>query len=322
MAFTNAWRWAWSQAWLVLLYMAVGSGANGVAARLAVGEVPPLFLVFSRWFIVCLVLAALFKREQWHELRELFRLHWRRLAWMGLLGYSGFNALFYIAAYDTSAVNLTLLQSAIPALVLAGAGVIYNIKIRALQVVGMTMTVFGVVIVAMHGDATQLSGFRLDRGDALVLISCLFYAAYTLGLRARPPGTPLVFFAGMAGCALLWSLPMAGAEIAIHRFYWPSRQGWIITMLIAFGPSFTGQLAYMRGVDLIGPARAGLFANLIPIFGALCAVVVLHEAFTPAHALALILGLAGISLAEWRLPKRRRPDLLEHAEAAGDASLP
>ena len=321
MIFARAWRWAWSQPWLVLLYMAIWFGANGVAARLATGQVPPLFLVFLRWFFVCAVLAAMFNKEQWRELRAIVRSHWRRLAWMGLLGYTGFNALFYVAAYSTSAVNLTLLQSAIPALVLAGAGVIYKIRIRALQISGMAMTFLGVVIVAMHGDLARLSAFRLDRGDALVLIACVFYAAYTLGLRARPSGTPLVFFAGMAAAALLWSLPIAGAEIALHRFYWPSPQGWMITVLIAFGPSLTGQLAYMRGVDLIGPARAGLFANLIPIFGALCAVGILHEAFTLAHAAALVLGLAGIALAEWRAPVRRTP-ALEHAEAASDAGLP
>ncbi len=86
----------------------------------------------------------------------------------------------------------------------------------------------------------------------------------------------------------------------------------------------------MRGVDLIGPARAGLFANLIPIFGALSAVVVLGETFLPAHAVAVALGLVGIALAEWPkgrsiVPRRarrsaRRP--LESGAAARDAPLP
>jgi drug/metabolite transporter (DMT)-like permease len=321
MPIARATRWAWSQAWLVLLYMAATYGANGVGARLAAGEMPPLVLVVVRWFIVCAVLAALFEPSQWLELRALGRAHWRRLAWMGLLGYAGFNALYYIAAYSTSAVNLTLLQSATPALVLAGAGLIHKVRIRALQIVGMGMTMLGVLIVATHGDLTRLRGLRLDRGDALVLIACFFYAAYTLGLRSRPPGTPLVFFAGMAAASLLWSLPMAGFEIAMHQVYWPSGRGWIIAVLVAFGPSFTGQLAYMRGVDLIGPARAGLYANLVPIFGSLCAVAILGEAFTLAHAAALVLGLAGITLAEWRLPARPR-SRRRAVETVSDPGLP
>ena len=84
------------------------SGVNGAAARLALGAVPPLLLVFLRWAIVCASLTLILKREHWRELRELLRTSWLTLAWMGLLGYAGFNALFYVAAYYTSGVNLTL----------------------------------------------------------------------------------------------------------------------------------------------------------------------------------------------------------------------
>ncbi len=330
MTLSALWRSIWSRAWLVLGFMAFVSGANGAAARLATGEVPPLLLVFLRWAIVCASLSVILKREQWLELRGLLRTSWFAFAWMGLLGYSGFNALFYVAAYHTSGVNLTLLQSAIPALVLVGAAIAFRLPIRAVQVAGMVLTFAGVLIVAAKGDLGRLSSLAFDRGDVMVLIACLFYAFYTLGLRARPPGTPLVFFAGMAFAALLWSVPIAGYEIVAGQAYWPSREGWLITLFIAFAPSFAGQLCYMRGVDLIGPARAGLFANLIPIFGALSAVVVLGETFLPAHAVAVALGLVGIALAEWPkgrsiVPRRarrsaRRP--LESGAAARDAPLP
>ena len=54
----------------------------------------------------------------------------------------------------------------------------------------------------------------------------------------------------------------------------------------------------MRGVELIGPGRAGLFVNLVPVFGAILAVAILGEPFRPYHALALALVLGGIWLAE------------------------
>ena len=319
MSFNALARWIWSRAPFPLIYMAIVSGGNGAAARLATGQVPPLILVFLRWLIVCLSLSLLFKREDWREFGRLFRRHWFTLGWMGLVGYSGFNALFYIAAYHTSGVNLTLLQSAIPALVLLGAAIIFRLPIRITQVAGMALTFVGVLLVAAKGDLTRLADLSFDRGDVLVLIVCVFYAAYTLGLRVRPPSPPLVFFAGVATAALFWSIPMAAIEIGSGAAYWPSTKGWLITVFIAFGPSFTGQLSFMRGVDLIGPARAGLFANLIPIFGALAAVVVLGEHFYAADAIAVALALAGISLAEWRGPRRRAGPA---AEPAGDTRLP
>lgn len=329
MSIAALWRSIWSRAWLVLGFMAFVSGANGAAARLATGQVPPLVLVFLRWAIVCASLTMILTREHRRELRGLLRTSWFTFAWMGLLGYSGFNALFYIAAYDTSGVNLTLLQSAIPALVLVGAAVIFRLPIRGVQVAGMMLTFAGVLLVAAKGNLAALSSLAFDRGDVMVLVACLFYALYTLGLRARPPGTPIVFFSGMALAALIWSVPLAGYEILAGHAFWPSGEGWLITVFIAFGPSFAGQLCFMRGVDLIGPARAGLFANLIPIFGALSAVVVLGETFLPAHAMAVALGLAGTALAEWPkgrsvVPRRLRPSVRETrpGAAARDARLP
>ncbi len=286
--------------------MAFLFGANGVAARLATGAMPPLCLVFLRWFIVCLALAAILSREQRHELRDLLRDHWRRLAWMGLLGYAGFNAIFYLAAYSTSAINLTLLQSAIPPFTLAGAAIVFRTRVRALQVVGMLLTFLGVLIVASNGDLLRLSDLHLGEGDAGIIVACAFYAAYALGLRARPQCSALVFFAGLALASLVWSVPMAGAEILTGHAYWPSLYGWFIVTFVAFGPSFAAQVFFMRGVDLIGPGRAGLSTNLVPITGALCAVLVLHERFTLAHAEALMLGLGGISLAEWSVARGLR----------------
>ncbi len=313
-------RRLWAMPIPVLVTMALTFGANGVAARLAVGEVSPLVLVVLRWAVVCAALVFLFDRARWRELGRLARTHWFLLGWTGLLGFAGFNALFYVAAYRTSAVNLTLLQSSIPPLVLAGTFAVFRTPVSASQVVGMVVTFAGVLLVAAHGDLRRLSEFQFNRGDLLVLLACVFYALYALGLRLRPPGTPLVFFAGMSASALLWSIPIGGAEVLAGRAYLPSLRGWLVTLFIAFGPSFTGQLCFMRGVDLIGPGRAGLFVNLTPIFGAVCAVLALHEAFTPADGIALALGLAGISLAEW--PKRVPTSRPRDAAAAGDPGLP
>jgi drug/metabolite transporter (DMT)-like permease len=60
------------------------------------------------------------------------------------------------------------------------------------------------------------------------------------------------------------------------------------------------QLSFMRGVELIGPGRAGVFVNLVPIFGALLSVVILGETFGFYHASALALVIGGILLAEQR----------------------
>ena len=58
------------------------------------------------------------------------------------------------------------------------------------------------------------------------------------------------------------------------------------------------QIFYMRGVELIGPGRAGVFVNLVPAFGALMAVVLLGEPFAAYHVVALALVVGGIAIAQ------------------------
>jgi drug/metabolite transporter (DMT)-like permease len=143
-----------------------------------------------------------------------------------------------------------------------------------------------------------LTHLAVATGDIWMLIACLFYAGYTLSLRQRPKVPGLVFFAAMAGVAFLISLPLLIAEIMAGHGYWPTPRGWLILGYVAIGPSFLAQLFFMRGVELIGPGRAGVFVNLVPVFAALLAVQILSEPFAWYHGLALVLVLGGIALAE------------------------
>jgi len=57
-------------------------------------------------------------------------------------------------------------------------------------------------------------------------------------------------------------------------------------------------LFFLRGVDAIGPGRAGVYINLVPVFAALLAVLLLGQAFEWYHGAALVMVLAGVWLAQ------------------------
>jgi drug/metabolite transporter (DMT)-like permease len=281
---------------------------NAIASRLAVGEVSPMALVTLRWVVVVVIVGFAVRRTfvaEWPSLRP----RWRSVALMGALGYTAFNALFYAAAHHTTAVNITILQGAIPIVVLVGALLAFGTRIRPLQAVGAAVTLLGVATVAARGDPRTLAGLSFNIGDLWMIAASIFYAGYTLGLRARPPVSGLVFFAAMAGAAVVTSLPLLAYEAATGTLQWPTPKGWAVLAYVSLGPSLLSQIFFMRGVELIGPGRAGLFANLVPIFGAFGAATLLGEAFAPYHAVALCLVLGGIWLAERRkaLPNANGP---------------
>jgi drug/metabolite transporter (DMT)-like permease len=99
--------------------------------------------------------------------------------------------------------------------------------------------------------------------------------------------------------AFVSALPFLWAEAASGTLILPDATGWAIIVYVVLFPSLLSQITYIRGVELIGANRAGLFINLLPIWGAFLAVVVLGEDFQTYHAIALVLVLSGVLIAEY-----------------------
>ena len=270
---------------------------NTIVGKIAIGEVTPMTLTFMRWLLVCAILVAFYRREVGEAAPKLLQ-RWRWVTAMAVLGYTVFNALIYVAAHHTSGVNLTMLQASIPVMVLIGAAFLYRTPIGALQAVGTVLTVIGVLVVASGGEIARLIGLELNIGDVYILVACALYAGYTLGLRKRPDISGFGLFIGFAFVAMVSSAPLLAVEIARGEFFWPGLKGWVMLVYVTICPSLLSQIFYIRGVELIGPARAGLFINLIPIFGAAMAVLILGEPFGWDELIAAGLVFGGIAVAE------------------------
>lgn len=282
---------------LLLTLTATFWAGNALASRLAVGHISPFLLVFLRWVMVLAVLWPLYGgqvRAHWGEIRPRLG----RITLMGILGFTGFNALFYTAGYYTSAINIGILQGSVPVVVLAGAFFLYGTRASLLQVAGVLITTVGVIVVATQGAPLSIFELGFNRGDLAMLAACVFYAFYTLALRSRPDMPGIVFFTLLALISAITSVPLLIAEAATSGLAMPTLQGWLVTLFVAVFPSCLAQLFFLRGVDLIGPGRAGVFVNLVPVFTAILAVALINEPFAMFHAVALVLVIGGIWLAQ------------------------
>ncbi len=285
------------RAYLFLTFTAICWGANTVFAQLAVGEVSPMVVVSLRW-IGTPILLILVGRKQLQRDWPVLRKHLLFLAAMGAVGFTGFNSLFYIAAHSTTAINLGILQAAVPGFVLLGALAAYRTPITPLQIGGVIITIVGVVIVGSAGDMARLAALAFNFGDIIMVGACILYAGYTVGLRRLPKVSSLTLLTFMAAAAFAASLPFVAIEAALGQSQWPTPTGWIIVALITLFPSFLAQICFIRGVELLGPGRAGIFINLVPVFASLFAVGYLKESFEAFHGIALVLVLGGIWLSE------------------------
>lgn len=290
-------RALWNRPYFLMVFTTLFWGGNVVAGRMAVGQVSPMAVVFLRWLIAFVLLAIVAWRPIRAEYRQMLP-HWPLVLLMGVFGYTGFNALFYSAAHHTTATNIAIIQGSTPIVILLLGFAVFRNRLTLWQLIGAFLTVIGVVICASRGDLSVITGLAFNRGDLWVLIASIMYAFYTLLLRKRPDCSPLTFFAAMAAGATVSAVPLIVHEAVQGNLLWPGLKGWLIIAYIAVFPSLLCQIAYIRGVELIGPGRASIFYNLVPIFGVLLAALLLWEWPTPSDLMALGLVIGGILIAE------------------------
>lgn len=285
-------------AYLLLVMTTLFWAGNSIAGKLAVGHVSPMVLTGLRWVFALSILVAVGHR-QFRKDWPVVKAHLPLLIVLGMVGFTFFNAFMYSGLLYTSAINSSIEQAGIPLVTMAANFLLFRMKVSGAQVAGFLLTLIGISITASHGDLARLAELDVNIGDFLTLVAVLMYGAYTVALRYKPnihwQSTMIVFCAA----ALLASIPFMFWEVAAERAIWPDTNGWLIVLYTVLGPSILAQIFYMRGVELIGPNRASLFINLIPVFGAALSVVLLGEQVFAYHALAFTLVLAGIALAEW-----------------------
>jgi drug/metabolite transporter (DMT)-like permease len=284
-------------AYLLLILTTLFWGGNAVAGKLAVGHISPMLLTTIRWGLAMTVLLFIGRARLKHDWPVVRRHLWLLTA-LGGLGFTVFNMALYTALIYTTAINASIEQAGMPMLIFAANFLLFRLQVTWAQIVGFVLSVVGIVFTATHGEPQRLLELDVNFGDALMLIAVLVYSAYTVALRFKPAIHWQSLMIMLTGTAFVTSVPFAVVEFWTGNAIVPDGQGWAIVLFTVVFPSLLAQIFYIRGVELIGANRAGLFINLVPIFGTLLSIVILGEDFHLYHAVAMALVLGGIGLAE------------------------
>lgn len=285
------------QAYLCLIIATLCWGGNAVAGKLAIGHISPMMLTFWRWFFAVVIIFAISLkdlRRDWPVIRRNIPV----LGFLGVVGYVVFNAVLYTAVTYTSAINVTVEQTLIPVLIFVLNFALFRTRVTWLQILGFGITAIGSLLTAAHGDIATLLTLTVNFGDAIMMIAIAAYALYTIALRWRPQISWKSLMAVPALFALVFSAPLAAWEYSSGNMIWPDLTGWMVALYTAIFASLVAQILYIRGVTEIGANRAGLFINLVPVFGTLLSVIILGEHLQLFHIVALALALSGIAIAE------------------------
>jgi len=277
---------------------------NAVVGRLVHDLIPPLTLNFIRWVLAFGILLPLAHGV----LRKDSPLwpHWRRYALLGLLGIGLYNAFQYMALQTSTPINVTLVGSSMPVWMLGVGALFFGAGVTRRQLLGALLSICGVLLVLSRGEWAQLLALRLVPGDLYMVLATISWAFYSWLLSrttepARVRGDWAAFLMAQMVFGLAWSGSFAGAEWASGRSHvaW----GWPLAAALAFiavGPAVLAYRFWGVGVQRAGPAVAGFFVNLTPLFAGILSAAFLGETPQLFHGIAFALIVGGIVVSSRR----------------------
>ncbi len=289
---------------------------NAVVGRMMVGQVPPLTLNLLRWLLVAVLLVTLAGRSlrPWPATWRQVKARWPYLLATGMLGVGFFNSLQYAALVTSTPINLTLVGASLPVWMLAVGALVYGERPRRRQVLGAALGLAGVLIVIGRGSWATLVQVEFVTGDLLMLLAIIGWAFYSW-LLARPPASmrgqarPNWDWAGFlliqTAFGLLAGSVFAAAEQALGAPPVRWSPGVVAALLyISVGASIVAYRCWGLGVAAGGPALAGFFNNLTPLFAAVLSALVLGEPPQLYHGLAFVLIVGGIAVSTPRAARQ------------------
>jgi drug/metabolite transporter (DMT)-like permease len=281
---------------LRLVFAAVFWGGTFVAGRQLAGSIDPLAAAWLRFVCASLLLAAWLFVER----RSFPLLTGRQAVGVVLLGLTGvfaYNLLFFHGLHTVEAGRAALIVAMNPVVIALASATLFGERLAPRQVVGVTLSLVGALVVIGRGDLAGLLHHGIGRGEWLLLGCVLSWVAYTLiGKRLLARLSPLVAvtYASLAGTLLL-GLVVAG-QGGIQTAPLRDPMIWLnIGYLAVFG-TVLAFVWYYRGVQTVGAARAAQFINLVPVSGVLLGAVLLDEPLSASLLLGGGLVIGGLVL--------------------------
>ena len=285
------------RAYLYLTLCTLFWSGNFIVGKVAtLFEIPPLTLNFYRWFLAFLILCPFTLKGvimNYEEIKKNFLV----LIIMGFTSISVFNSVVYYSLNYTQVLNGVLMISTIPVFIIFFSSLFKTESIRIYQIIGVVISLLGVISIITKLDLSLLLSLKLNKGDLWMLVAMISWTTYSLLLGKKKVNLePFIFLQTIIIIGLLFLFPMYIAEVLVGKkitFNIP------VLMTIGYVVFFAGIGAYTfwnAAIKLIGPSRSGVFLHLMPIFSSLMAVFLLGEQFSFHHIVGTLLIISGILL--------------------------
>jgi drug/metabolite transporter (DMT)-like permease len=279
-----------------LLLTALFWGGTFIAGRVVAQDAGPFSAAFARFAMASVLLLGLTWQAE-GRLPPIKKQHLLPIALLGMTGIFAYNFFFFTGMKLIAAGRASTIVATNPIFITLLSALLFKEKLRPLKVAGILLSVGGAIMVISRGDPRQVLRGGLGWGELFIFGCVLSWVAYSLvgkALMAELSPLTAVAYSSLAGAAAL--LVPAYLEGAVQDFSHYSNLSWLGLAYLALFGTVLGFRWYYEGIKRIGPARASIFINFVPISAVILAFLLLREPITVSLLSGAVLVSSGVYL--------------------------
>ena len=284
-------------AYILLIVAALCWSGNFIVGKFAyLFEVPPLTLNVFRWISVWFILLPFTYKEIYNNL-DYIKKNFLVIGFMGIITISTFNSVVYFALNYTQVINAVLVLAAIPAITIILSSLMKIDKTNFLQIIGLVLSILGISSIISNGEIQRITSLNFNKGDLWMLVCVITWSLYsTLLKKYKFKFSQFSLIQLMVSVGILFLIPQYFYEQSIGLEVKFNKPFFLILFYVVIFPAIFAYYCWQKGIEIIGPNRATMFIQLMPLFSALMAIIIFKENFELFHFVGATFIVSGIYL--------------------------
>ncbi|MGO4889777.1 DMT family transporter [Anaerobacillus sp. MEB173] len=284
-----------TRSYLLLIFTVLFYSGNILIGK-AINDLPPITITLIRCLIAFIILLPISIREiRVHK--QLWRKEWKPLVWLSLTGIVLFNSLLYGSLQFTSSTNVAIIEAITPVFTILLGITLLKERLNRLQWAGILLSIIGAIWVISKGSLQVILQLQFNLGDLIALFAVVSWAVYSILVKQHSYKFPVYGgIAAMLLIAIIFLVPLASVEWSRDLLDLFNLKMIMGLLYLGIFPSILALMFWNRAVADIGPSRASIFLNLLPVFTIIGAVLFLGETVTIVQLLGGVIVIAGVFL--------------------------
>ena len=284
-------------AYFILILTTIFWSGNFIVGKAAsMFQIPPFSLNFYRWFFAGLILLPFTYKEIIYKKKYILE----NLGFFIILGITSitiFNSIVYYSLYYTQVISGILMISTIPVWIIFISSILNIEKTNIFQILGVILSLTGVIFIITKADLNLIKNLDFNKGDLSMVVAMFSWAIYSALLKRKKfKISQISLLEVVIICGLTFLIPIYFIEMSMGHLIILGKPFYLTLAYVVIFPGLAAFFFWIKGISIIGANRAGIFLHLMPIFGAIMAMVIFDEKFMYYHILGAAFIIAGITL--------------------------